>query len=122
QALIQITRDHSYVEEMVSLGKLERNSKEYLEKKNIITRAIGADTNVDIDFFDLVLQEQDLILLCSDGLTNMLDDYEMTQILLQKGTLEEKTEQLIQNANQNGGRDNISVILIEPRVSEVIPC
>ena len=72
--LKQVTRDHSFVEEMVSMGRMERGSQSYLEKKNIITRAVGIDRRVEVDLFEVELEEGDYILLCSDGLSNMVDN------------------------------------------------
>lgn len=120
--LEQITRDHSLVEEMVALGKLERNSESYRNQKNIITRAMGIGYGVEPDFFEIPLKECDCILLCSDGLTNMVDDGGISRILKTTDTLEEKTGHLIEKANENGGRDNIAVILVEPQISEVSLC
>lgn len=117
--LSQITRDHSLVEEMVSLGKLERNSESYKNQKNIITRAVGIGRSVEADFFEVPLEECDCILMCSDGLTNMVEDEGISKILKTTDTLEEKTGNLIAKANENGGKDNIAVILVEPQISEV---
>ena len=117
--LDQVTRDHSLVEEMVSLGKMERNSESYNSRKNIITRAVGIGWSVEADFFEVALEEGDCILMCSDGLTNMVEDEGISRILKTTDTLEEKTENLIAKANENGGRDNIAVILVEPQISEV---
>ncbi|MBQ7797038.1 MAG: Stp1/IreP family PP2C-type Ser/Thr phosphatase [Lachnospiraceae bacterium] len=117
--LEQITRDHSLVEEMVSLGKMERGSESYKSQKNIITRAVGIIPYVEVDFFEVPLQECDCVLMCSDGLTNMVGDDGISKILKTTDTLEEKTESLIAKANENGGKDNISVILVEPQISEV---
>mgnify|MGYP000279484746 CR=1 FL=1 len=122
QNITQITRDHSYVEEMVSRGALVRGSKAYLAKKNIITRAIGAESRVQVDFFEVELFPKDIILLCSDGLTNMLSDEQIRDIIVSEQTMEEKADLLIQKANENGGSDNISVILTTPRISEVSVC
>ncbi|MEY8337203.1 Stp1/IreP family PP2C-type Ser/Thr phosphatase [Lachnospiraceae bacterium 62-35] len=118
----QITRDHSFVEEMVLLGRMERGSEDYLRNKNIITRAVGTQSHVEADFFEITLQEDDYLLMCSDGLTNMVDDTEIGTIVSEDKSLEEKAEALIESANENGGRDNIAVILIEPRISEVSIC
>ncbi|RGY99427.1 Stp1/IreP family PP2C-type Ser/Thr phosphatase [Clostridium sp. AM58-1XD] len=118
----QITRDHSYVEEMVLLGRMKRGSEDYQRKKNIITRAVGTQAHVEADFFEITLEEHDCLLMCSDGLTNMLDDSEIEQIVSSDRSLKEKTEKLIGTANEKGGRDNIAVILIEPRISEVNIC
>lgn len=117
--LQQITRDHSLVEEMVSLGKMERNSESYKSQKNIITRAVGIGRFVEADIFEVPLRECDCVLLCSDGLTNMVDDNGISRILKTTDTLEEKTKNLIAAANENGGKDNIAVILAEPQISEV---
>ena len=108
----QITRDHSLVEEMVRMGGLDREAARNHPDKNIITRAIGARDTIEIDFFHEELKSGDLILMCSDGLTNMLEDEEIGRILKTPGTIEERAERLIDAANQNG-RDNIAVILID---------
>lgn len=117
--LQQITRDHSLVEELVALGKMDRNSEGYKSQKNVITRAIGILPSVDIDFFEVPLQECDCILMCSDGLTNMVDDEGISRILKTTDTLTEKVDHLIDQANENGGKDNIAVLLAEPQISEV---
>lgn len=109
----QITRDHSLVEEMVRMGGLDREAARNHPDKNIITRAIGARDTIEIDFFHEELRSGDLVLMCSDGLTNMLEDEEIGRILKTPGTIEERAERLIDAANQNGGRDNIAVILID---------
>ena len=109
----QITRDHSLVAEMVRMGGLDREAARNHPDKNIITRAIGARDTIEIDFFHEELKSGDLILMCSDGLTNMLEDEEIGRILKTPGTIEERAERLIDAANQNGGRDNIAVILID---------
>lgn len=109
----QITRDHSKVEEMVRMGVIDREAARNHPDKNIITRAIGACDDVEADFFNVELAAGDIILLCSDGLTNMLEDEEIREILNSPGELEEKARKLIETANAHGGKDNISVILIE---------
>ena len=110
----QITRDHSYVEEMVRIGELDRADARNHPDKNIITRAVGAEDKVEPDFFTVELQEGEIVLMCSDGLTNMLEDEEIRMIISGARDLVEKAESLVEAANANGGRDNISVILIEP--------
>ena len=115
----QITRDHSLVEEMVRLGGIDREAARNHPDKNIITRAIGATPSVDVDFFQVELQEDELILMCSDGLTNMLEDEEIRMILHGQRDIVEKAEELVKAANNNGGKDNIAVILIEPAADEV---
>lgn len=110
----QITTDHSYVEEMVRMGGLDRESARTHPKKNIITRAIGADVSVTADYFTVQLRKGMIVLMCSDGLSNMLDDEEIRMILCGSRDIVEKAEELVKAANNNGGRDNIAVILIEP--------
>ncbi len=110
----QISVDHSLVEEMVQMGGLDRNRARTHPDKNIITRAIGALRDVDVDLFRVSLEEGDTVLLCSDGLTNMVEDERITQVLLGEGTLKEKAHKLVDEANDNGGRDNISVVLVRP--------
>lgn len=95
------------------MGGLDREAARNHPDKNIITRAIGARDTIEIDFFHEELKSGDLILMCSDGLTNMLEDEEIGRILKTPGTIEERAERLIDAANQNGGRDNIAVILID---------
>lgn len=110
----QITKDHSWVAEMVRRGGLGREEARNHPDRNIITRAIGADDTVKVDFFTVQLKEGDLILMCTDGLTNMLEDEEIRMILDGARDMVEKAEELVAAANERGGRDNISVILIDP--------
>lgn len=110
--ICQITRDHSYVEEMVSAGKMERGSTEYFSRKNVITRAIGSPSGVVVDYFEIELSPEKQILLCSDGLTNMLSDGEILLKVRGEFSLKSKVEGLIDAANEKGGEDNISVLLV----------
>ena len=115
----QITEDHSLVEEMVRMGGIRREQARSHPKKNIITRAIGAEDELEIDFFQVKLKKGDFVLLCSDGLTNMIEDEEIRMILQGQRDIVEKAEALVATANNNGGKDNIAVILIEPFADEV---
>ena len=115
----QITQDHSLVEEMVRMGGIDRASARNHPDRNIITRAIGARDYIEADYFNMELQAGDIVLLCSDGLTNMVDDEAIHRILTEKGNLEDRVEKLVETANRNGGKDNISVIVIEPLADEV---
>lgn len=117
-AIKQITVDHSLVEEMIQMGGLDRNSARNHPDKNIITRAVGARSYVEIDLFKTPIGRGDIVLLCSDGLTNMIEDDKIFEIVKAPGTLAEKTEKLVAMANENGGKDNISVILVEPFANE----
>ena len=116
----QVTKDHSYVEELVSLGRLERGSKDYKDKKNIITRAVGTEDKLLVDFFEVGLEPGDFILMCSDGLSNMLEDAEMEEIIGSDLELQEKAEKLITVANDNGGKDNIAVVLVDPQIGREV--
>ena len=118
----QITKDHSLVEEMVRIGEINREQARNHPDKNIITRAVGIRKDVRIDFFDMRLEKDDLILMCSDGLSNMLEDEEIERIIKKGGELSESAGELGRRANQNGGKDNIAVVLIEPLTDEVGEC
>lgn len=110
----QITRDHSLVEEMIETGRIERGTAAKLPEKNIITRAVGAEDSLKIDFFRFPVSDGDIILLCSDGLTNMLDDSTIAKIVFSTKSLEKAADRLVCEANMAGGKDNISVVLVDP--------
>lgn len=110
----QVTKDHSLVEEMVRLGGIDEEVARYHPKKNVITRAVGGCDEIEIDFFEIKLIPGDVILMCSDGLTNMIDDEEIKLIIEKQRDVIEKAEELVKAANKNGGRDNVTVIIIEP--------
>ena len=118
----QITRDHSLVEEMINLGEIDRKNARTHEKKNIITRAIGADADVVPDFFEAEYSRGDIILMCSDGLSNMIEDEDIKLIINEGTELSDIVQKLIDTANENGGKDNISVVLVEPDDDEVNLC
>ncbi len=112
--LKQITVDHSLVETMVQSGELDRKDAVHHPKKNIITRAIGVESVVEPDFFEIDVEEGDILLMCSDGLSNMVDDDKIGYFLGKKElSLDEKAEELVELANERGGKDNISVVLVE---------
>lgn len=118
----QITKDHSLVEKMVRIGEINREQARNHPDKNIITRAIGARPRVMIDFFDMKLLAGDRLLLCSDGLSNMLEDQEIEHIVKKGRDLPKIARELVARANQNGGKDNIAVVLVEPLTGEVEEC
>ena len=113
-AIRQITKDHSYVEEMVRRGEIDREAARNHPDKNIITRAVGATQEIEADFFEVKLYPDDLVLLCSDGLTNMVEDDAIWKIIREQSDVAVAAKRLIEAANQNGGRDNITVIVIDP--------
>ena len=105
----QITRDHSLVDEMVRMGEINADEARVHPDKNIITRAVGAADHVEVE-----LCEDDRILLCTDGLTNMVRDKEICDTIRQNDNIETAASQLVAMANANGGRDNITVMIIKP--------
>lgn len=109
----QITEDHSLVEEMIKTGEIERKDARFHPNKNIITRAVGSAIYVSPDYFEVNLSKGDFVLMCSDGLSNMMDDEEI-QFIVQDN--EEDMEKigihLIEKANEYGGKDNIAIILV----------
>lgn len=109
--LKQITVDHSYVEELVQAGALEREQSKSHPKKNLITRAVGAPS-AEPDFFQFEAKDG-YLLLCSDGLTNMIADDEIKELLLDHSQLNNKLSQMIGRANEYGGKDNISLVIVE---------
>ncbi len=115
----QLSRDHSFVQEMVRLGGLNAEEAKHHPDKNIITRAIGAKEKVEIDFFEYRLKKGDIILMCTDGLSNMIEDEEMFRIVKSSRDIVEAVERLVERANDNGGSDNIGVVLAEPFAGEV---
>ena len=111
--LRQVTMDHSLVEELVRAGELDRAESRNHPQKNIITKAVGVADTVSPDFFMLDIAEGQKILLCSDGLSNMIEDAQIREILGRRRDLRSGAEELVKTANENGGRDNISVVLVE---------
>jgi protein phosphatase len=110
----QITHDHSLVEEMVRAGRIRADQARNHPKKNIITRAIGEEGVPEIDFFDVALNPGDILLLCSDGLSNMVEDDLIFRIVRREADLHSAGKRLIEAANKAGGTDNISVVLARP--------
>ena len=110
----QITHDHSLVEEMVRAGRIRADQARNHPKKNIITRAIGEEGVPEIDFFDVALNPGDILLLCSDGLSNMVEDEQIFRIVRREADLHSAGQRLIEAANKAGGTDNISVVLAKP--------
>ncbi len=114
----QITKDHSLVNEMVRMGEINESEARNHPDKNIITRAIGATDEIDVDFFEVNISKGDIILLCTDGLTNMVGDEEILETVKKMDNALVVPE-LIKMANANGGRDNITAMIIKPFSDEV---
>lgn len=116
EGLVQITQDHSLIAEMVRLGEMELEDAEHHPDKNIITRAVGTEESVQIDFFDQKIKKGQAFLMCSDGLSNMVEHDEIYRILkeaLEDGEKDPAME-LLNAANEAGGKDNIAVIVVDP--------
>lgn len=112
KTLHQITQDHSFVGELERSGQITKEEAENHPKRNLLTRAIGADSEIEVDTGSFVLIENDVLLLCSDGLTNMAAEGEIANIIeTYQNDLEQASVRLIERANENGGHDNITVIL-----------
>ena len=108
----QVTLDHSLVEELVRSGELSPQEAKRHPRKNIITRAVGVCEEVLPDFFEIEFKPHDRLLLCSDGLSNMIEDAELKEILLSDRKLDETVKYLIDKANYYGGYDNIAAVVV----------
>jgi protein phosphatase len=119
--LTQITRDHSLLQEQIDAGLITAEQAAFSSNKNLVTRAVGVEDTVLLEMHMHEVQPGDTYLLCSDGLSDMLDDETISQILQSGATLEETGSTLIEAANDAGGKDNISVILARSRVGGAPP-
>lgn len=116
RSIERITVDHSFVEELVRNGSLSREEADNHPGKNLITRALGVEEEIEIDIYTCELGENDCILMCTDGLTNMLDENEISELLVSAdGDPQKACDSLVCKANEKGGEDNISVIVIMSR-------
>ncbi len=106
--LHKVTYDHTLVNLLVSAGELTKEEAKEHPKKNVLMKALGANDPIEVDVFDCDMEISEL-LLCSDGLTNMLDNEQIEKVLISDNTIEEKVEKLIMKANNRGGTDNISI-------------
>jgi serine/threonine protein phosphatase PrpC len=109
--LRQLTRDHSLVEELRRKGRLTSEEAEEHPQRSIITRALGPEPEVELDVHTHQARSQDVFLLCSDGLTSMVREERLRDILLESASLQEAVDRCVREANQMGGRDNITVVL-----------
>ncbi len=110
--MLQLTEDHSYISELVKNGSLTREEAEHHPGKNIITRAIGSSPELEVDILSREIEKEDIFLMCTDGLTNMLDEAEIYDVIV--GCEPEKAcSELIEAAKVKGGEDNITVIVIK---------
>lgn len=114
----QLSKDHSLVEEMVRLGGIKAEDARNHPDKNIITRAMGVKEDAEADFYEFHIKRGDVILMCTDGLSNMVEDEDMFGLVKGSRDIVEAVQMLIDRANSNGGRDNIGVVLAEPVAGE----
>lgn len=111
--LMQITEDHTYVNELLKKGSITKDEAINHPERNMITRALGSEEKLMPDYYSFPIYPGDRILLCSDGLYNEIEDQEIKDLSDQTGTLEGFVHELVHVANQHGGRDNISVVCVE---------
>ncbi len=113
--IYQVSEDHSLVNEQLKAGAISQDEAKHSRFKNIITRSVGFEQQVQVDLMGIELETDDILLLCCDGLSNLVDDAEILHVM-EEWPLEETPSQLIELANERGGDDNITVVVI--RVQE----
>lgn len=113
RSLKQITKDHSMLQEQVDAGFLTPEQAAVAPGKNLLTRALGVEEVVNVDVHVHVVQEGDLFLMCSDGLSDMIGDSEISEVLCGGLPLVDMAQELVKQANANGGRDNVTVLLVK---------
>ena len=119
-SLEQLTDDHSLVNELVKSGKLSEEDAQIHPQRSVITRAVGTDPNVDVDAFTIAAEDGDVFLLCSDGLTDMVADVDILELVdRNRSDLEKAVRSLVEFANKEGGEDNITAVAF--RVSAASP-
>ena len=116
-AFVQLTKDHSMVQELLEQGSITEEEAAAHPHKNLITRALGVAENIDLDYGQVALEENDVVLLCTDGLSNYVTDTEIMQVL-QTTPLEQAADTLIAKALAAGGLDNITVLLVQTQPQE----
>jgi serine/threonine protein phosphatase PrpC len=117
----QVTEDHSLVNELMKSGKLSREEAETHPQRSVITRALGTDPDVDADTFTIEAKSGDVFLLCSDGLTDMVGEREILELVeLNRQDIDAALKSLVKAANRSGGEDNITVVAFEIAESQVL--
>ncbi|SFA74844.1 MULTISPECIES: Stp1/IreP family PP2C-type Ser/Thr phosphatase [unclassified Bacillus (in: firmicutes)] len=115
----QLTQDHSLVNELLRSGQITKEEAEHHPRKNVLLRALGTEESVEMDIRTIMFEEGDVLLLCSDGLSNKVSNDEMIQVLSNEEDMEKKASKLITLANDYGGEDNISLAIVAfPREGE----
>ena len=116
---LQITKDHSFLQEKIDAGLITPEQALTSVNKNLVTRALGVEDSVLLDVTEHRVEAGDVYLICSDGLSDMVRDQPIANIMLGDATLEQKAAQLVAAANAGGGRDNISVVLVQAKEETV---
>lgn len=111
--LTQITEDHTYVNTLVKKGLITEEEAKTHENRHVITKAVGAERNVEPDFFKVATKVGDIVLICTDGLYGEIEETEMTGIISGGLSMQEACDRLVDRANENGGHDNITVVCIK---------
>ena len=111
KSITQLTKDHSIVQEMIESGEITAEEANTHPNKNLITRAVGVDDSVEVDFIVIDFGSDDYILICTDGLTNMVNDNQILE-LVSSCDYYEITEKMVNKANNNGGTDNITAVIL----------
>lgn len=109
----QMTEDHSLVNELVKSGQLSKEDAEYHPRKHVLLRALGTEQTIQLDVKTVTIDKGDMLLLCSDGLSNKVTEQTMIDVLTSDRSLEEKAQALINVANEHGGEDNITLAIIQ---------
>ena len=114
----QVTKDHSLIQELIDRGLYTPEEAHQKTPKNLVTRALGIEAKVEVDVMEVPVETSDIFLLCSDGLNDMVDDEEIHLTLSKySANLVDAASELVRLANENGGKDNVSVVLVRPRES-----
>ncbi|WP_071461171.1 Stp1/IreP family PP2C-type Ser/Thr phosphatase [Bacillus massilinigeriensis] len=108
----QVTEDHSLVNELVRSGQISKEDAEHHPRKNVLLRALGTEETVEMDIRTIMFEEGDILLLCSDGLSNKVSLTEMEEIMRSEATLKDKASEFVTRANQYGGEDNITLAIV----------
>lgn len=109
--VVQLTRDHSVVQEMIDTGKISRQEAKNHPQRNIITRALGVEETLEVDFSGVTLDDGTYLMICTDGLTNHVEESDFVRVIFESGG-EDPAAKLVQMANDGGGADNITVVIL----------
>ena len=117
--LVQLTEDHTYVNTLLNAGIISQEQAAVDERKNVITKALGAEDTVEPDFFQLEIVKNDILILCTDGLYDEVDERSMKTILEKDISMSDVCAEMVDAANKNGGHDNITIISIKVTEEDV---